>query len=159
MKDLSNISVRIVGLALVVYALAWLPSQHYIYTLRPESEYLLFIIPSLIPAIAGFIMLYFPITIGRKIEQSIPDTIKIDDPSAILNIGCILIGLLLLFYSISDLVFHLSTMAILGYSPQAELSELTFDYPSLIATIFELMFALLLVLKSKIIIRTLSNRI
>ena len=69
-----------------------------------------------------------------------------------MQLGLILIGFVLLFYSISDIVFHATNYIILKNDIGMEMSILNYDYPSVIATLIELIFSLALITKTKNIV-------
>ncbi len=150
MNELATMSVRIAGLFLIVFTVSKIPVHNMAYTIRPEYGILSYTLPSAITIIVGIFLLMFPKTISKRLMDSAPEQIELSNPMAILNILCIAIGVVFLFYSISDLVFHISTGAFLHFSHDYELTLLTFDYPGAIATIIELLFSLLLVFRTKL---------
>lgn len=157
MKEISTLCVRIAGLILVILTLAKLPVHSMAYSIRPEYGILSYALPSLIPIGAGIILYMFPNYFSDAFVKISPESIKLDRPLELLRIGLILVGVVLLFFSLSDLIFHLSTMALLYYSDSFELSLMSFDYPGLIATIIELLFSLALIFRAETIIEYLRK--
>ena len=142
-------AVRIAGLVLFVFTISKLPVHTMAYTIRPEYGILSYSLPSAIPIFVGIMLFIFPGKVSGPIVNSIPSEYKVDKPKDILYVGCVLTGVAFLFFSLSDLVFHISTALILNFSPAYELSLQIFDYPSAIATLIEFAFALLLIFRSR----------
>ena len=158
MKDFSTLSVRIAGLVLIVITLAKLPVHSMAYTIRPEYGILSYALPSIIPIVAGIILYMFPKTFSAAFVRVAPDSFKVDRPDELLRIGLILTGVALLFFSLSDIVFHSSSLAFLYYSDSYELSIISFDYPSFIATVIELIFSLALIFRARTLIEYLRKQ-
>jgi len=152
MKDTLTLSIRIAGLVLVIYTLSQTPVHSMAYTIRPEYGLISYLLPSLIPVLAGIIMLMFPNTIGNSLSKVSPEIISIENPKRTVQVGCIVLGIIFLFFSITDIVYHLFTAIALEMSVKYDLSLQTFDYPGAIATVIEIFFSLLLIFKSKMLV-------
>ncbi len=135
------------GLILIVYTVANLPAHSMAYTIRPEYGIMSYILPSMIPIIIGVLLLKFPFLVSSHLHKEARKKIDLDQ-FQLTKIFCILIGIVFLFFAISDLIFYISTALILYFSDNYELSLLTFDYASAIATIIELGFSLVLIGKA-----------
>ena len=149
MKEYTSLAVRIAGLTLIVFTLAKLPIYAMASAARQEFSFLTYASPSIIPLVAGVLLFQFPNTISKAFIEVTPKSFKIEKPDELLFVGCILIGIIFLFFSSSDLIFHVSTAMLLHYSSEYDLTLATFDYPSLIATVIELLFSLILIFKTK----------
>lgn len=148
MKDLTTMSVRISGLILIIFTASKLPAHALAYAVRPNFGILFYWLPLLIPVILGLYLYRYSDSVSRQITSSLPERFRLEKPREILFIGCILIGVVLLFYSLSDIVFHVATALMLEQSPDYELSLATFDYASTIATVIELLFSLMLIFRT-----------
>ena len=152
MKEFSSMAVRIAGLFLIVFTLAHIPVHTMAYTIRPEYGILSYSLPSIIPFLAGILLYRFPDTVSKAFVNVAPDSFKIEKPKELIFIGSKLIGIVFFFFSLSDLAFHLSTALSLYFSSNYELSLLTFDYPSAIATVVEFMLSLALIFKTNLLL-------
>jgi len=152
MKDTLTLSIRVAGLVLVIYTLSQTPVHSMAYTIRPEYGLASYLIPSIIPILAGIIMILFPSTIGNTLSKASPELISIENPKRVVQTGCVILGIIFLFFSISDIVYHASTAIALWASDKYDLSFQNFDYPGAIATIIEFIFALFLINKSKLLV-------
>jgi hypothetical protein len=103
-------------------------------------------------AIACVLLILFPYKISNVLLFNTEET---SQPSAldntVLTIGVTLLGILLLFWSVSDLTYHFFVYFLYRDSIEPSFSTGTYDYPSMYATIIEFAFALILLLKSKAI--------
>lgn len=149
MKETLASSIRVAGLVLVIYTLSKTPVHSMAYSVRPEYGITSYLLPFIIPIIAGIIMLRFPYAISKTVLGQQPDTISIDKPEALLQISLACIGVIFLMLAISEGTYHISSALAIYMSPEYDLTLQTFDYPGSIATIIEAGFSLLLILKSK----------
>jgi len=152
MKDTITLSIRLAGLVLVIYTLSKTPVHSMAYSIRPEYGLMSYLLPFSIPILVGIIMFLFPNTIGSNLTKASPEILSIENPKRTVQIGCIMIGIIFLFFSISDLSFYASTAISLWLSDNHELNTLSFDVPGLSATIIELLFSLFLIFKSKLLV-------
>ena len=152
MKNLTSFSVCLAGLMLVVFSLSKIPMYYLAYISQLENSVIAYSLPIVIPCIAGILLFKFPNMFSAAFINI--DTSDLDKPSfnEYLQLGLVLIGFVLLFYSISDIVFHISNYLILKNTTDMDMSILNYDYPSFIATIIELLFSLALILKTKNVI-------
>ena len=152
MKDTITLSIRLAGLVLVIYTLSKTPVHSMAYTIRPEYGLMSYLLPSLIPILVGIIMFMFPNTLGNNLSKASPEILSIENPKRAVQIGCIILGIIFLFLSISDITYHISTAISLWLSNKYELTLASFDLPGFIATIIEILFSLVLILKSKLLV-------
>ncbi len=152
MKETLTLSIRIAGLALVIYTLSQTPVHSMAYTIRPQYGLMSYLLPSIVPILAGIIMFMFPNTIGNRLAKASPEILSVENPKRLVQIGCIVLGMIFLFFSISDIAYHLTTAIVLWSSDKYELDILTFDFPGFIATLIELLFSLFLIFKSKLLV-------
>ncbi|MES9900748.1 MAG: hypothetical protein ABW148_17260 [Sedimenticola sp.] len=148
MKELSPLFVRVAGLFLIVFTVSKLPVHSMAYSIRPEYGILSYSIPSIIPLLAGILLFWFPKTISKNILDVIPESINIENPKVILYIGCVLIGVVFMFFSISDLMYHISSGAFIYLFQKYEFSLDFVDVPGFVATIAEVLFSWVLVFRT-----------
>ena len=152
MKEFTAYAVRIAGLILIVTTLVKFPVAIYSYTSQLENSIAAYFLPLLIPLLVGIVFFKFPNALSDKyinLNISSENTLKTDQ---YLYIGTILVGYILLFYSLSDIVFHISNYYYLKNASGGEITILAYDYPAVIATIVELAFSAALIIKTKHII-------
>ena len=158
MKESLVFGIRVTGLVLIAYTLSKAPVHTMAYSVRPEYGIVSYLVPFLIPIIAGLLMLMFPYTIGNMTMGKSKADIIIDNPRALLQIALISIGVIFLVLAISDGVFHLSTAVALYTSPDYDLNLQTFDYPGVIATCIEVIISTVLIFKSNAISAVISKQ-
>ncbi|MDH5178648.1 MAG: hypothetical protein OEZ39_19895 [Gammaproteobacteria bacterium] len=151
MKETITLSIRTAGLVLIIYTLAKTPVHTMAYSIRPEYGILSYLLPFSIPIIAGILLFLFPNTIGNNLSKASPEILSVENPKRLVQIGCIVLGLVFLFFSISDAVVHVTIALMLWLSDKHELGMLTFDIPGAVATVIEIIFSLFLIFKSKIL--------
>lgn len=153
MKELTTYIIRLAGLYLIVYTCSQFPINYFSYISQLENNIFTYFFPLLIPLFAGIIFVSLPQTISNKLIKT--KEIKLDkiETDTLLYVGIIVTGLILLFYSISDIVFHLSNYYVIKGKIDGEFPIFAYDYPLLIATAVELVFSLSLILKTKAIIK------
>jgi len=157
MKDLTALCIRVSGLILIVLTLSYVPMYYVSYISQLENKILTYTLPILIPLFAGIILFKFPYSFSDTFIKINTENLSELNLNEYLKLGLILIGFVLLFFSLSDLVYHLTKHYYLKAIPEIEISLLTFDYPSLIATIVELLFSLILITKTKSVIRLIKH--
>ena len=123
------------------------------YSIRPEYGIASYLIPFIIPIIAGIVLFLFPNTISTKLTNNLAETPEIKSPQSVIQVFCIALGLVFLFFSASDIAYYAATAIVLAASKDQELTLLTFDYPGLVATLIEVLFALFLIFKSKYLVK------
>ena len=154
LHDVTALAVKIAGLVLFVIVLSKIPEYVNSYLQFENSQnpisYLYYVLPLLIVAVACLLLFFFPYKISNHLLIDSDSTVS---PSNFANqlqaIAIRLLALLLLFWSISDIVFHFFVYFIYRDIVEASYGAGTYDYPSLFATFAELAFALVLLIKAK----------
>ena len=146
LHDITALTVKISGLVLFVIVLSKIPEYinsylSYESSLNPVS-YLYYILPLLIVGIACLVLLFLPYTISNHLffESATPSS-STDMTNVIQVIAIRLLGFLLLFWSVSDLIFNLFVLLIYRDLIEPSYAAGTFDFPALFATIAEILFA------------------
>ena len=153
MKEITSLVVRIAGLILIVYTLSNVPMYYLSYISQLENSAIAYSLPLLVPLIAGVILFKFPGLFSDAFIKIEAENINKPETTAYLYLGLVLIGFILLFYALSDIVFHISNYLLLISFTDIEPTILNYDYPSLIATFIELIFSIALITKPKPIIK------
>ena len=157
MKEITAYAVRIAGLILIVTTLVKFPMTIYAYNSQLDNSIMIYFAPLFIPLFVGGVFFKFPSAFSDKfinLNNSELNVLKIDQ---YFYLGTILVGFILFFYSLSDIVFHVSNYIFLKNITEAEITILNYDFPAAIATAIELIFACLLILKSKAIVSFVNN--
>lgn len=152
MKEITAYAVRIAGLILIVTTLVKFPAIIYAYNSQLENPFAAYFLPLLIPLVIGMILFKFPAAFSDKYIQlpgSPGNALKTEQ---YLYVGTILVGYILMFYSLSDIVFHISNYFYLKEESGGEITILAYDYPAAIATVVELLFSLALIIKAKYLV-------
>ena len=152
MKEITSLGVRLAGLILIIYTLSSVPMYYLSYISQLENSAIVYSLPILVPLISGIILFKFPHTFSDTFIKIDTDNLNKPETKEYLYLGLILVGFILLFYSLSDIVFHLSNYLFLKNFSDIEVTLLNYDYPSLIATVIELVFSITLIFKTKPII-------
>ena len=158
MKELVTASVRIAGLLLLVLTLSHLPNNLITYSARAENSVLLFALVNVIPVIIGIFLCAFPSLISAHLISTAPKKIKLENPRMVIYTGCILIGVYILVYSFADLVYFAIYGFLLRSVPDFDINALTLEVPSIVASIAELIVALCLIFKSRLIVNVIIGK-
>lgn len=146
--DLTALAIKVAGIVLFVIVLSKVPDYAQLFYTAEKNQYTVSVIylalPLVIVAAACIGLFLFPYRLSNKLIVT-PDT---TDPSHISNayqtIGIRLLGLLLLFWSVSDMVFTLFSYLMLRDPSKTLVSVSTVSYPYVISTTVEILFALFL---------------
>jgi formate hydrogenlyase subunit 3/multisubunit Na+/H+ antiporter MnhD subunit len=146
--DLTALSIKIAGIVLFVIVLSKVPDYVQFFYTAEKNQYtvseLYLALPIVIVAAACIGLFLFPYKLSNKLIVT-PDT---TDQSHISNayqtIGIRILGLLLLFWSVSDMVFTLFNYLMLRDPSETLVSVSTVSYPYVIATTVEILFAIFL---------------
>lgn len=152
MKELTSLCVRIAGLLLIVFSLLQVPTLFIGYMSQIENSILGFSLPIIFPLLVGVILFKFPNSFSDTYISLNTNELEKLNINEYLQLGLILIGVILVFYSLSDLVVHITDYFFLKNKTGATPTILNYDYPILIATIVEFMFSIFLILKPKSVI-------
>lgn len=153
MKEITSLGVRLAGLILIIYTLSNVPMYYLSYISQLENSAIAYSLPLLIPLIAGVILFKFPSSFSDTFIKIETKDLNKPETTEYLYLGLVLVGVFLLFYALSDIVFHISNYLLLKNFTVIEPTMLNFDYPGLIATFIELIFSIALITKTKPIIK------
>jgi len=155
LHDVTALAVKIAGLVLFIIVLSKMPEYVNSYLQFENSQnpisYIYYVLPLLIVGVACLLLFFFPYKISNYllIESGTTTITSSDFTNQLQTIAIRLLALLLLFWSISDLVFHFFVYFIYRDIVDPSYSAGTYDYPSLFATIAELVFSLVLLTRAK----------
>jgi len=153
--DVTSLAIKIAGLVLFVFVLSKIPEYVNSYLSYPGSEhpynYLFYILPLFIVGVACLLLIIFPYTISNRLLFHAESITSPDAINQIQTIAIRLLALLLLFWSISDLVFYFFVYFLYRDVVEPSYSAGTYDYPSMYATVAEFVFACILLLRAKTI--------
>lgn len=152
MKELTSLCVRIAGLLLIVFSLLKVPTLFIAYMSQIENSILVYSFPIIFPLVVGVVFFKFPNSFSDTYIRLKPDELVKLNANEYLQLGLILIGVILVFYSLSDLIVHIGDYFSLKNKTGAAPTILNYDYPVLIATIVEFIFSLFLIIKPKSVI-------
>ena len=156
LHDIIALTIKMSGLILLVISVASLPNLVNIISSNISEGFslnsLFLISPFLVTSGISLIFIFLPYKISNQYvleeEISVKNNEKVNHLQII---GIRLLGLLLLFWSISDMVFHFFNYLMLKEDSGVSLPISGYNSPLIIATIVELVFALFLLNKSKTI--------
>lgn len=154
LHDVTALTVKIAGLVLFVLVLSKIPEYVKYFASAENSQYatssLYYILPLLIVAIACIILFLFPYKISNQLLFKSESAPILDDLTGQFQIVAIrLLGLLLLFWAVSDIVFHIFNYLMLRNLADASFSISAYNYPLIVATGAEILFAYILLTKAK----------
>lgn len=158
LRDLTALTIRISGLVLFVLVIARLPEYLKSYIADTDNTgvitFWIYFLPLTIPGLVSLLLFTFPYSIVNKIIT--PPVNQKEFTSDLVEIESILIrllGLLLLYFSLSDLTFHLTNF----YHYKIEFGESfsieAYNYSYLFATAAEFVFAFWLLAGTKSVIK------
>jgi hypothetical protein len=109
-------------------------------------------VPLIFPLIIGSVMWFFPGTINNKImgHDSEP-SLNNKTLNELERIAVTVLGLILMFYALSDITFHLVYVVAQNIEASAKLNTFMVgaeNWGLIIATVFEIIFALFLLIKT-----------
>ena len=156
LHDIIALTVKISGLVLFVIVLSKIPNyvQSYISFSEnvPSTKSVYYIMPLFIVAVGCVVLFLLPYQITNHL---IIDTDKSPKPDQFTNqiqiVFIRLLGLLLLFWSVSEIVFHLFNYFTIRSSVNTtglEFPASTYNYPAMIASVVEAAFAYVLLIKA-----------
>ena len=154
-SDFSALAIKLSGLVLFVIVLARMP-EHFEYIRASKSSYATFstfsvIAPLIIVALFSALLILYPYRIANKLITTPDNSDELPADNLMQIIGIRLVGLLLCFWSISDLVYHFFIYFMYRDMVEASFGAGTYDYAALFATIAEFVFASVLVYRAKLI--------
>ena len=153
--DVTALAIKLAGLVLLVILLTKIPEYVNSYLSYPGSEhpynYLFYILPLFIVGVACALLIIFPYTISNRLLFNNESISSPEIINKIQTIAIRLLAILLLFWSMSDLVFHFFVYFLYHDVIEPSFSAGTYDYPSMYATVAEFAFACILLLRAKTI--------
>ena len=149
MKEFTPYIIRFTGLILIAFAITKFPMHYFSYISQLENSLFAYFAPLLLQLTIGIVFFALPQTISDMVIEIKDTAISEIETDKILYICIIITGLFFLFYSLSDIVYHISNYYFLKNQIEDEISILNYDYPGAIATVVELLYSLSLIFKTK----------
>jgi len=151
--DFTALAIKMAGFVLLVLVLSKIPEYIQSFLSLEKSGYatgtLYYILPLVIVSFACVMLLLFPYKISSKLIV----TPEAKEPGQLAEthqiIGIRLLGLLLLFWSVSDMVYNLFNYLMLRNLADASFPISTYNYPYIISTGIEILFAFILLRNTK----------
>ncbi len=163
LRDFTALAIKISGIVLLVIVASKLPEYFKAYLLE-QAEMISasiwhYIVPLLIPSIVALLLITFPYKVSDSVLTKYSDSSNLKDLEGLEIIAYRFLGLLLLYWAVSDLVFHVSNYIMLKSLSQQQfpVSDHNHNYPYLIATIAEFAFAFWLLSGTKNVINILRR--
>jgi len=158
LRDLTALAIRISGVVLFVLIIAQLPEylKAYIIDGGNAGSYIFWVyfLPLVIPGLASLLLFSFPYSISNKIITTSKEQNESKYDSAEIEVILIrLLGLLLLYNALSDLVFHLADILIFRNELGNNFPIEAYNYSYLFATIVEFIFSFWLLAGTSSVVR------
>ncbi len=160
-RDITSLAIKISGIVLLVIVASKLPEYLKSYLAQKEALNPIsiwhFVMPLLVPSVVSILLITFP----RKVSDSTIFSGNTEDTSIDLSgievIAIRILGILLLFWAVSDLVFHISNFIMYRSVNQGDFPLAAYNYPVLIATAVEFVFAAWLLMGTNRVIQLLRK--
>ncbi len=160
-RDITALAVKISGIVLLVIVASKLPEYLKSYlaqleALNPISIWH-YVMPLLVPSIISALLITFPRMVSNSVifnDKAVDSSI---DLKAIEIIAIRVLGVLLLFWAVSDLVFHISNYMMYRSVNQDSFPLVAYNYPVLIATVVEFVFAAWLLMGTNSVVQLLRR--
>ncbi len=156
-RQLSNLLIKIAGIVIIVFAVTAIPGHINSFLYQGQDTLAKFavwvIIPLIFPIIVGLLMWSFPGTLTNRIFEKDIESSKSNGVSEeVEQIAVTVLGLILLFFALSDLTFNLvyvyfSNRENMSVIMSFRISPENWGY--IIGTIVEIIFSLIILLKAK----------
>lgn len=161
-RDLTVLAIKISGVVLFVLVISRFPEYLKSYLNESSSEgmtrFLAYFLPLMIPGFISIFLFKFPSLVADQIIVGSEGLSSCEFDFERLEIILIrVLGLLLCFYAISDLVFHVSNIVQFSRVPAIQFPLSAYNYSYLIATVVEFIFALWLLMGTKGVIQVLNR--
>ncbi len=161
-RDLTILTIKISGVVLFVLVVSRFPEYLKSYLNESSSEGLYkfwaYFLPIIIPGLISVFLFKFPSLVADQIITGSEGLSNDGFDFKKLEIVLIrVLGLLLCFYAISDLVFHLSNITQFSREPTIQFPLNAYNYSYLIATVVEFIFAFWLLVGTKGIVQILNK--
>ncbi len=152
LRDLLALSMKTAGLVLIVLLVADLPEYLKGYLalekMTGETGLWIYALPLLLPLLLAVLFITFPYSLSDRLICSKEDLSELNlERFEIMAMR--LLGLVLLYLGVSDLAFHLSNFMLMRSDIGQEFGASAYNYPYLLATLVELVFALLLLMRAR----------
>ncbi len=153
LHDVTALAVKIAGLVLLVILLSKIPEYVQSFASVEKSQYtissLYYILPLLIVGIACLVLIFLPYKISNNLLFNSEVATNDSDSNNLQIIAIRLLGLLLLFWSVSDAVFHLFNYLLLRNLADTSFQISAYNYPLIIATGVEIVIAVIFLKNAK----------
>ncbi len=164
-RELSKLLIKISGLVVIVFAVAGIPGSINGYLYQGQDTPINFIswvlVPLVFPLLIGAVMWFFPGTINNKIiERNKELPISADSLIQVEQIAVCILGLILMFFALSDMTFNLVYVVASNYEDSAKLNTFKVgaaNWGHILGTLVEIFFALFLLIKTKGIVLLLKK--
>jgi len=155
-KQLSSLLVKVAGIVLIVYAISGIPNNINSYLFQGKDTAINFavwvIIPVLFPFLIGMAMWKFPTIITNKVINGVSNEVEGNTFRELELIALTILGLVLLFFALSDITFNLIYVWATNQVNNSPVSALLIspeDWGHIAGTFVEIIFALVLLFRSK----------
>jgi len=119
------------------------------------------LVPLIFPLIIGSVMWFFPGTINNKIISGNTESeINNKTLNELERIAVTILGLVLMFFALSDMAFHITYIVASNYLDSAKLTTITIsaeNWGFILATLVEIIIALYLLIKANGLLLLLSK--
>ena len=152
LRDLLALAIKVAGLVLIVLLLSKLPEYLKGYLvlekMTGESGLWVYLVPLMIPLSLAVLFLTFPYSISDRLvtRKTSFSSAKLRDVEVL---AIRLLGLILLYFAISDLAYHMSSLMLTNSDAGQEMGVVPYDLSYLVATVVEMVFSLVLLLGAK----------
>ena len=162
LRYITTLTIKISGVVLFVLVVARLPE--YLKTYLTDSVnsganvFWAYFLSLIIPAVIALLLFTFPRTVANRIVEY-----SSDEPETQFNFEIVemllvrILGLALLYYAVSDLVFHIANLLHVRKGLGSDFSMHAYNYSYFIATIVELVIAFWLLAGTKSVIKFMQN--
>jgi len=165
LRQLSSLLIKIAGLVIIIFAITGIPGYINSYLYQENGTLLGFfvftIIPLIFPLIIGSLMWKFPNSITNKIIEAEGDlSTNKQLLSELERIAMTILGLILLFYGLSDLIYNFAYVYSSNSQNQETLSTFKVspeNWGHILGTFVEIIFSLFLLFKSKGLLKLLNK--
>ncbi|USF86400.1 hypothetical protein [Candidatus Endoriftia persephonae] len=156
-RQLSNLLIKVSGIVIVVFAVTAIPGHINSFLHQGQDTLAKFamwvIFPLIAPVIIGLLMWSFPGTITNRVfDKSIESSESNRAAEEIERIAVTILGLILLFFALSDLAFNFTYVYFTNKENAGVITSFRIspeDWGHIVGTIVEIAFALTILLKSK----------
>lgn len=162
LRDITALTIKVSGIVLFIIVVARMPEYFKDY-LTDQSAMVdgiawRYIVPLLIPSIAALLLVLFPYSISDKVVFAAKSENEFKTQIHEIEIVAIrILGLLLLYWAISDAVFHATNFMMLKPEVQSDFPLSAYNYPYMITTVVEAICALWLLVGTRQVVYFLTK--